>query len=63
MGDLKYRVRISTSIDKGLKEALYGYSEQSDIPVSRLMDKAIACYLKHIKVPYTKQSLSKQDKP
>lgn len=48
MGDLKYRVRISTSIDKGLKEALYGYSEQSDIPVSRLMDKAIACYLKHI---------------
>jgi len=60
-GDLKYRTRFTTSVDKGLYKALYNYSIDSKIPLSRLMDEAIEDFLiKHdisyeVEVPYKKE--------
>ena len=52
MDDLKYRKRMSTSIDKGLYLAIYNYSVDSRIPLSRLMDEAIEDLLKKKNVNY-----------
>lgn len=38
---LKNRVRIGSSIDKELFEGLKNLSEQSRIPISKLLDEAI----------------------
>lgn len=45
MDDLKYRKRISTSIDKGIYKAIYNYSFDSKIPLSRVLDEALEDYL------------------
>lgn len=52
MDDLKYRERLSTSIDKGLHKAIYNYSIDSKIPLSRLVDEAIEDYLKKKNIAY-----------
>ena len=50
--DLKYRARLSSSIDKGLYSAIYNYSIDSRIPLSRLLDEAIADFLQKKGLPY-----------
>ena len=42
---LKNRTAISTAIDKDLYRRLKEYSEKTSIPISKLIDKAIALYL------------------
>lgn len=45
---LKNRIAISNAVDKKLYEKLKAYSEESGIPISKLLDKAIDMYLKSI---------------
>ncbi len=59
--ELKYRKRLSTTIDAGLWEQLHELNWNSRIPVSRLLDEAVELLLKnhHIEacptgVPYDK---------
>ena len=52
MDDLKYRIRLSTSVDKGLYRAFYTYSSQSRIPFSRLLDEALEDFLHKYHIPY-----------
>lgn len=52
MDDLKYRARLSTSIDKGLHAAFYTYSYHSRIPLSRLADEAIEDFLRKKGIAY-----------
>ena len=42
---LKNRTAISTAIDKELYAKLKEYSDKTSIPISKLIDKAIAMYL------------------
>ena len=51
-GDLKYRTRFATSIDNGLHRALYNFSIDSKIPLSRLTDEAIEDFLIKNKLSY-----------
>lgn len=46
---LTNRTAISTAIDKELYERLKKYSEETSIPISKLLDKAISLYLSSIK--------------
>ncbi len=50
--ELKYRARLSTSIDKGLERALRELSLQTYVPISRLLDEALEALLKKRGVPY-----------
>lgn len=43
------RIAISNSVDKRLYAELKAYSEETSIPVSKLLDKAIAMYLNSLK--------------
>ena len=52
MGDLKYRTRLSTSVNSGLYKAIYNYSIETRIPLSRLVDDALEKYLKENNIPY-----------
>lgn len=52
MSDLKYRERLSSSVDKGLHKAIYNHSILTKIPLSRLLDEAIEDYLKKHNVDY-----------
>ena len=61
-GDLKYRMRFATSIDKGLYKALYNYSIDSKIPLSRLADEAIEDFLKKIGLSYEVEAPYKKEK-
>lgn len=45
---LKNRVAISNAVDKGLYAKLKEYSEKTSIPVSKLLDKAIAMFLESV---------------
>lgn len=45
---LKNRVAISNAIDKELYVRLREYSENTSIPVSKLLDKAIAMLLESV---------------
>lgn len=45
---LKNRIAISNAIDKELYTKLKAYSEETSIPMSKLLDKAIALYLDKI---------------
>lgn len=45
---LKNRIAISNSIDKELYSRLKAYSEETSIPMSKVLDKAIAMYLDSI---------------
>ena len=46
---LKNRTAISTAIDKELYQQLKEYSEKTSIPISKLIDKALAMYLDAVK--------------
>ena len=61
-GDLKYRLRFTTSVDKGLYKAFYNYSIDSKIPLSRLTDEAIEDFLKKNKLPYEVEAPYKKEK-
>ena len=52
MGDLKYRERLSSSVDKGLYRAIRKYSIETRIPLSKLLDEAIEDFLKKKGVSY-----------
>lgn len=41
MSDLKNRVRFSSTVEKGLAEELKELSAKTDIPQSKLVDRAI----------------------
>ena len=45
---LKNRTAISTAIDKELYSKLKEYSDKTSIPISKLIDKAIAMYLETV---------------
>ena len=45
---LKNRTAISTAIDKELYAKLKEYSGETSIPISKLIDKAIAMYLETV---------------
>ena len=45
---LKNRVAISNAVDKELFAKLKEYSEQTSIPISKLLDKAIALFLESV---------------
>ncbi len=47
--NLKNRTAISTAIDNELYMKLKEYSLQTSIPISKLLDKAIAMYLESVK--------------
>ena len=55
MIDLKYRHRLSTTVDKDLYEAIYNYSIDSKIPLSRVLDEAIEEYLKKKGISYKRK--------
>lgn len=46
---LKNRTAISTAIDKNLYQQLKDYSDETSIPISKLLDKAIKLFLDSIK--------------
>lgn len=46
--NLKNRTAISTGIDNELYKKLKEYSEKTSIPISRLLDKAIAMFLEAV---------------
>ena len=45
---LKNRTAISTAIDKELYARLKEYSDKTSIPISKLIDKAIAMYIETV---------------
>lgn len=45
---LKNRTAISTAIDKELYARIKEYSDKTSIPISKLIDKAIAMYLETV---------------
>lgn len=45
---LKNRVAISNAVDKELYVQLKKYSEETSIPLSKLLDKAIAMFLENV---------------
>lgn len=45
---LKNRTAISTAIDKELYRKLKEYSEKTSIPISKLIDKAVALFLETV---------------
>ena len=51
MSDLTTRVRIGNAVDKELFEQLKQLSEQTMIPMSRLLDKGIELVLKEYAKP------------
>lgn len=51
MSDLKNRVRIGNAVDKQLFEKLKQLSEQTMIPMSRLLDRGIELLLEEYKKP------------
>lgn len=60
--NLKYRVRLSTTVDKGLYKAFYNASIDTRIPLSRMLDDAIEDYLKKNNVEYTVDGPYKKEK-
>ena len=62
MSDLKYRERLSSSVDKGLYKAVYNHSLDSGVPLSRSLDAAIEQYLREKEIPYTRETPYKQEK-
>jgi len=46
MNDLKYRVKISTTVDTNLHKAFEALARETRIPMSKLYDEAIADLLK-----------------
>lgn len=51
MSDLKNRVRISNAVDKKLFQKLKELSDQTKIPMSRLLDRGIELVIKEYEKP------------
>lgn len=47
--DLKTRTPISNAVDKELWKELKAYSDETKIPISKLLDKSISLFLESIK--------------
>lgn len=45
---LKNRIFISSSLDKEIHRRLKEYSDESGIPMSKILDKSLDAYLKSI---------------
>lgn len=54
--DLKYRRRMSTSVDNGLMDGFDNLADSIEKPKSWLVDEAIEDLLKKYNIPYTKTS-------
>lgn len=50
--DLKYRHRLSSSVDLGIYKAFHNYATECRIPMSRLLDEAIGDFLDKNDVEY-----------
>jgi len=48
--ELKNRVRFSTTLSIEVERMLKEYSKKTDIPVSKIVDKAILEYIKSVDV-------------
>lgn len=46
--ELKNRIRISSTLDKEIYEKLKVYSNKTDIPITRILDRAIVLYLESV---------------
>lgn len=46
--ELKNRTRFSTTLDNEIYKKLKEYSRKTDVPITKVMDKAIAMYLESI---------------
>jgi len=49
MGDLKSKVRFSSTLPIELQKQLKEYSEKSMVPISKILEQAISNYLKSAK--------------
>lgn len=47
--ELKNRVRFSTTLDIDIEKRLKEHSKQTSIPISKIVDKALAMYLENVK--------------
>lgn len=46
--ELKNRTRISSTLDNEIYKKLKQYSDKSDIPISKILDRSVMMYLKNI---------------
>lgn len=46
--ELKNRTRFSTTLDNEILKKLKDYSSKTDVPLTKIMDRAIAMYLKSV---------------
>lgn len=46
--ELKNRTRFSTTLDNEIYKKLKEYSGKTDVPITKVMDKAIAMYLQSV---------------
>lgn len=46
--ELKNRTRISSTLDNEIYKKLKQYSDKSDIPISKILDRSVMMYLKSI---------------
>lgn len=47
--ELKNRTRISSTLDNDIYRRLKEYSDKTDIPITKILDKSIAMYLDSVK--------------
>lgn len=47
--ELKNRTRISSTLDNDIYKRLKEYSSKSDVPLSKILDKAVVMYLNSVK--------------
>lgn len=48
--ELKNRTRISSTLDNKIYKQLKQYADKSDIPITKILDRAVEMYLKSVKV-------------
>lgn len=46
--ELKNRTRISSTLDNEIYKKLKQYSDKSDIPISKILDRSVMMYLKNV---------------
>ena len=47
--ELKNRTRISSTLDNEIYKQLKQYADKSDIPITKILDRAVEMYLKNVK--------------
>ncbi len=47
--ELKNRTRISSTLDNEIYKRLKEYSDKSDIPITKILDRSITMYLNSVK--------------